>query len=54
METKNINEIVVYYLEKIKEWRNKVIDEETSLYDEGYISDDKEQGENSNKTFNII
>ena len=54
METKNINEIVVYYLEKIKEWRNKVIDEETSLYDKGYISDDKEQGENSNKTFDII
>ena len=54
METKNINEIVVYYLEKIKEWRDMVIDDEISLYDNGYINDDKKYGENSNKTYDII
>ena len=41
METKSINEIVIYYLEKIKEWRDMVIDDEISLYDNGYINDDK-------------
>ena len=45
METKNINEIVVYYLEKIKERRNKVIDEKKNLYEEGKIRNDKEKGE---------
>ena len=53
METKNINEIVVYYLEKIKEWRDMVIDDEISLYDNGYINDDKKYGENSNKAYDI-
>ena len=54
METKSINEIVMYYLEKIKEWRDMVIDDEISLYDNGYINDDKKYGENSNKTYDII
>lgn len=53
METKSINEIVMYYLEKIKEWRDMVIDDEISLYDNGYINDDKKYGENSNKTYDI-
>ena len=54
MERKNINEIVMYYLKKIKEWRDMVIDDESSLYDNGYINDDKKYGENSNKTYDII
>ena len=54
MEIKSINEIVMYYLEKIKEWRDMVIDDEISLYDNGYINDDKKYGENSNKTYDII
>ncbi|MGN0967042.1 MAG: hypothetical protein ACI4OP_05635 [Candidatus Coprovivens sp.] len=54
METKSINEIVMYYLEKIKEWRDMVIDDEISLYDNGYINDDEKYGENSNKTYDII
>ena len=54
MERKNINEIVMYYLKKIKEWRDMVIDDEISLYDNGYINDDKKYGENSNKTYDII
>ena len=54
METKSINEIVMYYLEKIKEWRDMVINDEISLYDNGYINDDKKYGENSNKTYDII
>lgn len=53
METKSISEIVMYYLEKIKEWRDMVIDDEISLYDNGYINDDKKYGENSNKTYDI-
>lgn len=54
METKSINEIVMYYLEKIKEWRDMVIDDEISLYDKGYINDDEKYGENPNKAFDII
>lgn len=54
METKSINEIVMYYLEKIKEWRDMVIDDEISLYDNGYINDDEKYGKNPNKTFDII
>ena len=54
METKSINEIVMYYLEKIKEWRDMEIDDEISLYDNGYINDDKKYVENSNKTYDII
>lgn len=53
METKSINEIVMHYLKKIKEWRDMVIDDEISLYDNGYINDDKKYGENSNKTYDI-
>ena len=53
METKSINEIVIHYLKKIKEWRDMVIDDEISLYDNGYINDDKKYGENSNKTYDI-
>lgn len=54
MERKNINEIVIYYLKKIKEWRDKLIKDEINLYDHGYINDDEKYGENSNKTFDII
>ena len=54
MERKNINEIVIYYLKKIKEWRDKLIKDEINLYDHGYINDNEKYGENSNKTFDII
>lgn len=54
METKSINEIVMYYLEKIKEWRDKPIKDEMNLYDNGYVNDNEKYGENSNKTFDII
>lgn len=54
METKNIDEIVMYYLKKIKEWRNEPIKDEIGLYDNGYINDNEECGENSNKTFDIM
>ena len=54
MERKNINEIVIYYLKKIKEWRNKLIKDEINLYDHGYINDNEKYGKNSNKTFDII
>ena len=54
MEKKSINEIVMYKKKKIKEWRDMVIDDEISLYDNGYINDDKKYGENSNKTYDII
>lgn len=45
MERKNINEIVIYYLKKIKEWRDKLIKDEINLYDHGYINDDEKYGE---------
>ena len=54
MERKNINEIVMYYLKKIKEWRDKLIKDEMNLYDNGYVNDNEKYGENSNKTFDII
>lgn len=54
MEIKSINEIVMYYLEKIKEWRDKLIKDEMNLYDNGYVNDNEKYGENSNKTFDII
>lgn len=54
MERKSINEIVIYYLKKIKEWRDKLIKDEINLYDHGYINDNEKYGENSNKTFDII
>ena len=54
MERKNINEIVMYYLKRIKEWRDKLIKDEMNLYDNGYVNDNEKYGENSNKTFDII
>ena len=54
MERKNINEIVMYYLKKIKEWRDKLIKDEMNLYDNGYVNDNEKYGEDSNKTFDII
>lgn len=54
MERKTTNEIVIYYLKKIKEWRDKLIKDEINLYDHGYINDNEKYGENSNKTFDII
>lgn len=49
MERRSTEQIVKYYLEKIKEWRNELIDDETDLYDNGYIDIDDDYYYESDK-----